>query len=365
MATIREVLNWMESLAPRSMQESYDNSGLLVGDDTQPVKGVLVSLDCTEEIVDEAVRKGCNLIVSHHPIVFGGLKKITGSNYVERTVIKAIQNGIALYAIHTNLDNYRFGVNEEIGRRLGLVNLKILAPAKGKLLKLMVFVPKTHATDLANALFQAGAGHIGEYDQCSFATQGIGTFRPSSAANPFIGEAGKREEVEELKVETILPAYKLPTVLTAMKQAHPYEEVAYDVVALENENQYEGSGMVGELETEMDLMDFLNQVKETFSCGVIRYTQPVKRQIKRVAFCGGSGSFLLAHAKREKADVFITGDYKYHDFFDAENQLVIADVGHYESEQFTIDLIGRILKEKFTTFAVHLTEINTNPIKYL
>lgn len=365
MATIREVLSWMESLAPRGMQESYDNSGLLVGDDAQTVTGVLVSLDCTEEIVDEAVRKGCNLIVSHHPIVFSGLKKITGSNYVERTVIKAIQHGIALYAIHTNLDNYRFGVNEEIGKRLGLTNLKILAPAKGKLLKLIVFVPKTHATELADALFGAGAGQIGEYDQCSFKTTGTGTFRPSESTNPFIGKPGNQEKVEEVRLETILPAYRLHAVLGAMQSAHPYEEVAYDVLALENANQYEGAGIVGELETEMDIMDFLNQVKETFSCGVVRYTKPIKQQIKRVAVCGGSGSFLLPHAKREKADVFITGDYKYHDFFDAENQLVIADIGHYESEQFTIDLIGRILKEKFTTFAVHLTEINTNPIKYL
>jgi hypothetical protein len=248
---------------------------------------------------------------------------------------------------------------------LGLTNLKILAPSKGKLLKLIVFVPKTHATELADALFGAGAGQIGEYDQCSFMTSGTGTFRPSESANPFVGKPGNQEKVEEVRLETILPAYKLHAVLGAMQLAHPYEEVAYDVLTLENANQYEGAGMIGELEMEMDLMDFLNHVKVTFSCGAIRYTQPVKSKIKRVAFCGGSGSFLLAHAKREKADVFITGDYKYHDFFDAENQLVIADIGHYESEQFTIDLIGRILKEKFTTFAVHLTEINTNPIKYL
>jgi dinuclear metal center YbgI/SA1388 family protein len=365
MTRIGDVISWLEYLAPLSTQENYDNSGLIVGNTANPVTGVLVSLDCTEEVVEEAIRKNCNVIVSHHPILFKGIKRLTGSSYVERTLLKAIKNDIALYAMHTNLDNYRFGVNAEIGARLGLQNLRILAPSKGSLTKVVVFVPKSFKDQVAQSIFDAGGGKIGDYDQCSFSGSGVGTFRPLAESNPFIGQKGVQEQVEEVKLEFLVARPKLQAVLRAMKEAHPYEEVAYDVISLENVNQFEGAGMVGDLNEEMDVMEFLAHIKSVFSCSYLRYTHPNKGIVKRVAFCGGSGSFLLGAAKQANADIFITGDYKYHDFFDAENQLVIADVGHYESEQFTIELLGRILTEKFTNFAVHLTEINTNPIKYL
>lgn len=362
---IKEITSFLESLAPIPTQEDYDNSGLIVGNHDDEVRGVLISLDCTEDIVDEAIRKNCNMIVSHHPIVFKGLKKLNGKNYVERTVLKAIKHDIALYAIHTNLDNYRFGVNHEIAQRLGLINTRILAPSKNKLIKLSTFVPVEHIENVRTALFSAGAGHIGDYDQCSFSQEGTGTFRPQDNTNPFVGTKNELHKEKEVKLEVILPEYSSGKVLAALHTAHPYEEVAYDLIPLLNENKYMGAGMVGELETPVNTLDYLKQIKADFNCGVIRHTEILKDKVQRIAFCGGSGSFLLPHAVRAGADLFITGDYKYHDFFDSENQIVIADIGHYESEQFTIDLIGDAMKKKFVTFAVHLTELNTNPVNYL
>jgi len=361
---IKDITSYLERLAPIGTAESYDNCGLLVGDFSTEVTQTLIALDCTEDIVDEAIATGCNLIIAHHPIVFSGQKKLNGKNYVERTVIKAIKNDIAIYAIHTNLDNYRFGVNFEIGERLGLSNLRVLSPKKQQLKKLIVFVPTESKSVVLNALFEAGAGHIGDYAQCSFETEGLGGFLPLKNSNPALGETGKREVVKETRIEVLVESNQLNKVLNKMVQAHPYEEVAYDIIPVENQHKYLGSGMIGELAVGVDPIAFLSQLKITFNCGVIKHTDLCKKEIKRVAFCGGAGSFLLSEAKSCKADIFITGDYKYHEFFDAENQLIIADIGHYESEQFTPHLLARILKEKFANFAVRLTGKNTNPIKY-
>ncbi|MGB0934023.1 MAG: Nif3-like dinuclear metal center hexameric protein [Lishizhenia sp.] len=361
---IKDITNYLESLAPIGTAESYDNCGLLVGDFSTEVTQTLLTLDCTEEIVDEAIEQGCNLIIAHHPIVFGGQKKLNGKNYVERTVIKAIKNDIAIYAIHTNLDNYRFGVNFEIGKRLGLQNLTVLSPKKQQLKKLVVFVPTESKEKVLKALFDEGAGNIGNYAHCSFETEGKGGFLPLSGSSPQRGEIGQREVVKETKVEVLVEKEKLNSVLNALFSSHPYEEVAYDIISLENEHNYLGSGMFGELENAVNTVDFLTTLKKVFNCGIIKHTALCKNEIKTVAFCGGAGSFLLSDAKRKKADIFITGDYKYHEFFDAENQLIIADIGHYESEQYTPHLLARILKEKFANFAVRLTGKNTNPIKY-
>jgi len=362
---IKEITAFLEGLAPISTQEDYDNSGLIVGDYNDEISGVLISLDCTEDIIDEAIRKKCNMVISHHPIVFKGLKKLNGKNYVERTILKAIKHDIAIYAIHTNLDNYRFGVNHEIGKRLGLINTRILAPSQNKLIKLATFVPLEHVESVKSALFSAGAGQIGDYDQCSFSQEGIGAFRALENAKPYVGSQNELHHEKEAKLEVILPDYLSGKVVTALISAHPYEEVAYDLIPLLNDNKYQGAGMIGEIEAPMNTLDYLKQIKADFNCGAVRHTKILKEKIQRVAFCGGSGSFLLSHALRAGADLFITGDYKYHDFFDSENQIVIADIGHYESEQFTIDLIGDAMKKKFVTFAVHLTELNTNPVNYL
>lgn len=361
---IREITDYLESLSPLPSQESYDNSGLIVGEASKEVTNVLISLDCIESTVEEAIRLGCELIIAHHPIIFSGLKKLNNKNYIERTVIKAIKNDIAIYAIHTNFDNYRFGVNDEIADRLKLVNRKILAPKSNVLSKIVFFVPHANKAEVLNAMFSAGAGEIGEYAECSFQSEGIGTFMPGENARPFEGEIGELSIVNEVRVELVCSQHSLGAVLSVLHQTHPYEEVAHDIYPIQNKNQFEGAGMIGELEAEMDTISFLKELKSTFNCGVIRHTEILDKKIKRVALCGGSGSFLLEKAKSQDADIFISGDFKYHEFFDADKQLVIADIGHFESEQYTSNRLERILTKKFTKFAVHLTKENTNPIKY-
>lgn len=363
--TIKEITNHLELFAPISSQESYDNCGLIVGNASQEASGALLSLDCTEAVVEEAIQLGVNLIIAHHPIVFKGLKKLNGKNYVERTVIKAIKNDIAIYAIHTNLDNYIGGVNAKIGALMGLENLRILAPKKGVLNKITVFVPTDASEEVAKVMFANGAGNIGNYDECSFESEGKGAFKPLDGANPTIGEVDEREIVSETKLEVLCTTHNTAQVLLAMKAAHPYEEVAHDVIPLANANHFEGAGMIGELAEPIETAKFLKQVKETFKTGCVRHTPIVHESIKTVAFCGGAGSFLIGAAKGARADIYITGDVKYHEFFDAENDLIIADIGHFESEQYTPELIHEVMKKKFINFALHLSKVNTNPINYL
>ena len=361
---LSEVIDFLEELAPPALQEDYDNSGLLAGSRDMEVKGVLASLDCTEEVVDEAISKGCNVVVSHHPLIFKALKKVTGSNFVERTLIKAIKNDVALYAIHTNLDNVMHGVNARICDKLGVENRSILRPRAGELLKLAVFVPRENADRLREGLFRAGAGQIGHYDECSFNLDGTGTFRGDEESNPALGQQMVREFAEETKVEVLLPAHKLGKVLKAMVEFHPYEEVAHDVYRLENSNQEEGSGMIGDLEEPMGEKEFLEHVKKVMNAGCIKHTDFLGSKVKKVAVCGGAGGFLLGDAIKSGADVLITSDFKYHDFFNAEGRILIADIGHFESEQFTRDLLVDKLQGNFNTFAVHLSEVNTNPVNY-
>ncbi len=361
---IKELTTYLEEVAPLAYQESYDNSGLLVGSPEDEIQKALISLDCTEEVVQEAIEKGCDIIISHHPIVFSGLKKFTGQNYVERVVIKAIQHKIALYAIHTNLDNIYGGVSSKIADKLGLQSHAVLAPKQGLLKKLAVYVPRTHVETVREALFSAGAGGIGNYDECSYNTAGYGTFRPKFGANPTIGEQGVQERVEETKIEVLFPADRERKILLALFAAHPYEEIAYDIIRMDNSLHQVGAGAIGNLPEAIDPQSFLGYLKDRLKLKVIRHTKLLKKEISRVAVCGGAGGFLLEDAKRSGADVFITADYKYHEFFDAQEQLVIADIGHFESEQFTQDLLMDIIRKKFVNFAVLLTEIDTNPINY-
>jgi len=361
---IQDITSLLEKIAPPSLQESYDNAGLLTGAGSWECSGILVSLDATEEIVEEAISKKCNLIVAHHPIIFKGLKKINGKNYVEQTIIRAIKNDIAIYAIHTNLDNVMQGVNGKIADMLGLTNRKILLPKENLLQKLAVFVPAAHKEKLLEALFRSGAGNIGNYSECSFGSEGTGSFKAGENTNPFVGKAGERHYENEIKIEVIFPVWLQAQVLTAMKSAHPYEEIAFDIYGLDNSYDQTGSGMIGELENGIDEKAFLDQLKKIFKVSVIRHTAFTGKPIKRVALCGGAGSFLTNAAKSAGADVYISSDIKYHEFFDAEGRLLLADIGHYESEQFTIDLLFDILSEKFLNFAVLKTGVNTNPVKY-
>jgi len=363
---INHLINYLEDIAPLVLQETYDNSGLLVGNRSDEISAVLNQFDVTEEVIDEAKTLGANLILAHHPIIFGELKKLNGTNYVERTLISAIKNEIAIYAAHTNLDNVlHHGVNSKICELLELKNCKVLQPLKSQLTKLVVFVPNDHAEKVRNVLFNAGAGKIGNYDACSFNSQGEGTFRAGESAHPFVGQINVIHQEPETRIETIIPTYITSKAVKAMLEAHPYEEVAYDLIPLQNEWVHAGSGLIGELEIPMDAQGFLQKVKITMKTGCIRHTQLLQKPIKKVAVCGGSGSFLLNHVIKAGADVFISSDFKYHQFFDADKNIVIADIGHFESEQFTKELFYELVTRKFSTFAVHLSKINTNPIKYL
>jgi dinuclear metal center YbgI/SA1388 family protein len=361
---IAEVISFLESIAPPTYQEQYDNAGLLTGNTGWECKGIICSLDAIEEVVNEAVEKNCNLIVAHHPIIFGGLKKINGKNYVEKTVIRAIKNDIAIYAIHTNLDNVIDGVNGRMAKMLGLKNVSILSPKQNTLKKLFTFVPVDKAEQVRNAIFAAGGGYIANYSECSFNAEGEGTFKPEQGTNPYVGDIGKRHTEKELKVEVILPAYLENKIVAAMKAAHPYEEVAYDVVDLSNMNQRVGSGVIGELAEPVEEKKFLERLKQVFGLQFVRHTALSGKPISKVALCGGAGSFLTAKALAEGADVYVTADMKYHEFFDANGRMLIADIGHYESEQFTINLLQEILEKKFPTFAVLKTSVETNPVRY-
>jgi len=362
---LREITSFLETLAPLAYQEDYDNSGLIVGHPDMEISGALISLDCTESVVDEAIQQGLNLIISHHPIVFKGLKKFNGKNYVERVVIKAIKHDIALYAIHTNLDHVSVGVNKKICDKLGIKNPDILKSREDSLRKLVTFCPEAHAEELRIALFKAGAGNIGNYSESSYNVSGIGTFKAGEGTNPFVGDLGKQHHESEIRIETIYSLHLEQKILSALFETHPYEEVAYDLYPLSNTHPQVGSGMIGNLERDIDELEFLTFVKEKLGAKVIRHTELRSKKIRRVAVCGGSGSFLLPNALRAGADIFITGDFKYHEFFDAEGKLIIADVGHYESEQFTQELLLELITEKFSNFALRLTSQNTNPINYL
>jgi dinuclear metal center YbgI/SA1388 family protein len=361
---IENIINHLESIAPLVYQESYDNAGLLTGSAEMETDSVLVSLDCTEEVVDDAIDKGCKLIISHHPIIFNGLKKINGKNDIERTIIKAIKNDIAIYAIHTNLDNVHLGVNKRLAEIIGLKHTRVLLPKNQILKKLVTFIPVDHLSKVKDALFDAGAGNIGNYDQCSFAVEGIGTFRGNEQSNPFVGTKGKEHHEKEVKLEMIFPKHFQQNIIAALIRNHPYEEVAFDIISLDNFDDRIGAGMIGELNIPLSPIDFLGHLKQAMGLKSIRYTETNQAKIKTVAICGGAGSFLLKTALAQKADAFVTGDFKYHEFFDADKRLMIADVGHYESEFFTKELLRDLILEKFPTFAVLLTQINTNPIKY-
>lgn len=362
--TIHEVISEIEKHIALSQAEDFDNVGLLCGLPDRHVSGILVCHDALEKVVDEAIEKDCNFIVCFHPIIFSGLKSLTGKNYVERAVLKAIENKIAIYAIHTAFDNDFSGVNAGICNHLGLKNLKILQPKKNNLKQLNVYVPKEYSERVKEALFSAGAGNIGFYDECSFKIEGNGTFRPIEGSNPFSGKQNVRENAEEDIVSVIFESFKQNQIISAMKSAHPYEEVAHQIYQLENENQYSGLGMYGEFETEMDEKDFLGFVKDQFNLNIIKHSDFNGKKIKRVGVLGGSGASGIKAALSKKCDAYLTGDLKYHDYFLAESKMLICDIGHYESEQLVSQQLFEILSQKFSTFAILKSSEKTNPVNY-
>ncbi len=361
---IKEVMRVLEQWAPAALQEDYDNCGLQTGEPEAEVGEALLTLDCTEQVVAEAVRNNCGLIITHHPLIFKGLKSLTARNGVERTLLAAIRANVAIYAIHTNLDNVMDGVNGEIAARMGLKPLQVLDPKPGQLRKLAVFVPRGHADTVRDALFGAGAGHIGRYDECSFNAQGTGTFRAGEGAEPFIGEPGKRHREEEVRIEVVVPLNAEAGVLAAMRRVHPYEEAAFDLYPLAIDHQGIGSGLVAEWDEPLPEAAFLKRLKLVFGSPAIRHTALLGKPVRRVALCGGSGAFLIGKAMAARVDAYVTGDVKYHEFFLPEGRLLLADIGHYESERFTPNLIQDRLAGILPTFATRLSETGTNPIHF-
>ena len=362
---IKEIIQVIEQLAPLALQEEYDNSGLQCGDPNREATGVLLAIDVTEDVIEEAIALGCNLIISHHPIAFRPFRSLTGRNYVERSMIMAIRNDVALYAAHTNLDNAQGGVNYKLAEMLELQNVKILLPKDNSLLKFVTTVPLLHAESVRNALFNAGAGHIGNYDSCSYNLTGEGTFRPGVGSNPFVGEAEKLHFEQEVRIETVLPVMRKEEVLRALLAVHPYEEPVYDLYPIANEWGQHGSGVVGVLPEPMPEQEFLYLLKDIFNLPTISHTKLQGREIRDVAICGGSGAFLIPCAVSYGADAFVTGEVKYNDYYDAEDRLLLAVVGHYESEICTKDLFYDLLSIKFPTFAIHKSAFDANPVKYL
>lgn len=362
---LRAIIHHLEQWAPPAYQESYDNSRLLTGNADMEVTGILVSLDCVESVVDEAVANKCNVVVAHHPIIFGGLKSLTGRTYVERTVIKAIKNDVAIYAIHTNLDNVTTGVNKKITDLIGLQDVRILSPVAGKLTMLQVVCPHTHAEALRQAVFNAGGGQVGKYGSAWFGSEGTSGYTPKADAQPTLGNVGEAVSHEETKLEFTFPAYLQHAVMAAVKKVHPYEEFDHKLVMLANTHQEVGSGMIGRLPGPENVADFLRRIKTVFNCGTVKHTHPHKPQISTVAVCGGAGFFLLPQAIAQGADIYITADVKYHEFFDADGKIILVDIGHYESEQFTKDLIAEKLKAEFPDLKINLCTVNTNPVSYI
>ena len=362
---ISQITGVLEDFAPLSLQESFDNSGLQVGDISQKLKGILLCLDVTEEVLEEAMDLDCNLIISHHPLLFKPLKKLTGKSYIERCIIKACKNDLVIYAAHTNLDNVYGGVNFYLAEKIGLQNVRILSPQKGNLLKLVTFVPEIQAEAVRNALFNAGAGCIGNYDSCSFNASGFGTFRAGEQANPFTGNIHELHTEPEVRIETIIPAQKKSAILRELLATHPYEEPAYDFYTLENTWNGAGSGVVGELAYPEEELLFLERLKAIFKLKTVNHSPLTGKKIREVALCGGSGAFLIPNAMDYGADVFITGEAKYNDYYDVENRILLAVIGHYESEILTKELFYNIITKKITNFAVHFSTVNSNPVNYL
>ncbi len=360
---IKEIIDSFEEFAPLALQEDFDNSGLNIGNAENNISGILICIDITPDVIEEAISHKCNLIVSHHPLIFSGLKKITGSNYVEQAVILAIKNDISIFCGHTNFDQVFEGVSAKMCEKIGLKNLKVLAPKTEFLKKIVVFVPVDHAEKVRQAMFEAGAGHIGHYDNCSYNISGHGSFRADENANPFVGITGETHFENETRIEMIFPAFIEKKIILAILNNHPYEEVAYDVYKLENKWNNIGLGMVGELENEMSEHDFMELLKKEFNISCIKHSSFLNKTVKKVAVCGGSGAFLINTAKNSGADVYVSGDIKYHEYFSAENKIIIADIGHYESEQFTKEIFYDIIMKKNPNFAVRFSEKNTNPIK--
>ncbi|MDD3735575.1 MAG: Nif3-like dinuclear metal center hexameric protein [Bacteroidales bacterium] len=362
--TLSEFVSWLEELIPLSFQEDYDNSGLQVGDPGAMISSVLLAVDVTPEVLAEAVSHGCDLVLSHHPLIFRPLRHITGGNNSEVCVARALRHGIAVYSTHTSFDNTANGVSRILAEKIGLQRINVLSPLKGRLFRLVTFVPDSHASAVRDALFAAGAGNIGNYDRCSFNVTGEGTYRAGEGADPFAGSIGEYHAEPEVRIEVVVPAHVKGACVRALLAAHPYEEVAWDLIALDNEYRGAGAGAIGALPEPLAGAALLQVLQGFTGLPVIRYSGDPARTVRRVAVCGGAGSALINDAARAGADAFITGDIKYHSFMEAPPDMLVADIGHYESERYSLEILFNLIQKKFPNFALRFSGITTNPINY-
>lgn len=365
--TIKEFQKSFESILPPAIAWKNDNVGLQVGNGNDKITGVVVALDATMEIALEAKKNKANLVVTHHPLLFYPLKNVTSDSRIGELVLWFAQHNINLYAAHTNLDSVKWGVNFALATALGLKNVTILSPMKESLTKIVVFVPHDYVEKVAEAMHAAGAGTFTKYDQCSFRTEGTGTFRGMNDAKPFLGKVGMLEKAKEIRLEMLCEHWKINSVLSAMVKAHPYEEVAYDIYPLINENTEYGLGAIGNLPKKMNEKEFLGLVQKTLGTPMLRFS-PSSRTVQRIAVCGGSGSEFIANALHQHADAMITADLRYHTFQAYEHQLLLIDAGHYETERFVLPVLAEkikeILKQQTTSIKVFITKHSTNPVKY-
>jgi dinuclear metal center YbgI/SA1388 family protein len=362
---LKELCFYLDTAVPLSYQEDYDNSGLQIGLPEKEISMAMIALDVTEEVVEEAIKNKCDVIVSHHPLIFAGIKRIGGKTYTERIIYKAVRHDIAVYSSHTNLDIFSNGVSRKMAEKIGLTDIQVLSPLKNRLFKLVTYIPESHLDVVRDSLFEAGAGVVGNYDKCGFTTPGTGSFRGGNSSRPFVGEKGKMHFENEIRFETVLLSHLKEKVLKKLLEVHPYEEVAYDIYALENENSEVGLGCVGEFNDPQGEDEFLKLLSSVFKAQGIRYSKPTGRIVRKVALCSGAGISLLNSAIDSEADAFITSDIKYHNFFDADNKILIVDIGHYESEKFSTEILYDLIIKKFPKFAVRFSETSTNPINYL
>lgn len=361
---LRTLLACIEQWAPFSWQESYDNAGLILGDPDRNVTEALVCFDVTPEVVDEAVRIGAGLIVSHHPAIFKGIKRINPASRLGYMIKQSLCHDIAWCALHTNLDNTLNGVNSYLCEQLGLKDVQPLAPLQDIYGKLQVYVPEAYAEKLRQALAEAGCGAGARYDACSYSSRGEGRFRAGSQAHPFSGQIGELHCEAECKIECLYPLHKTRQVLDVLRTNHPYEEPAFDLLPLRNEATGQGAGAIGNLQESMQETELLDKLKELTGTHCIRHSGFRGRKIRRIALCGGSGGSFIGNACARQADAYITGDLKYHDFADAGSGTWLVDIGHFESEKFAMELIFRFIRKNFPNFAVSISEQARNPVSF-
>ena len=365
---VGELIKQIEDWAPPGAAWEKDNVGLQVGSRGDKLKNILLCLELDEEVLKQAIKKKCNLIFTHHPLIFNPIKNLDFEKSKQARLIQhLIKQNISLYSAHTNLDFTRDGVSFELAKSLKLKNVTFLEHEEANQFKVVIFLPAVNVDELSEALFSVGGGVIGNYENCSFRIAGEGTFKGNEDSNPVIGKKGNTEKVEEVRLELIVDSWNLGRIVNAIKKHHPYEEPAYDIYPLKNKNTNFGAGAIGELDKELSEKEFLNFVSKSLKIGKLKYCIGSGKKIKKVAVCGGSGSELLSRAINSGADAFITADIKYHAYHDAEGKILLIDAGHYETEIGSLNIVKKRIEKILSGkdyIKVFKFSGSTNPVKF-